>query len=31
MKIKGLIEDLEIKKNFKMIIIKIYLGISLSC
>ena len=32
MKIKGVIEDLKIKKNFlikKMIIVKIYLGLSL--
>ena len=29
MKIKGVIEDLKIKKNYKMIIVKIYLGLSL--
>ena len=32
MKIRGVIEDLkikEIKKNFKMIIVKVYIGISL--
>ena len=29
MKIKGVIEDLKIKKKLKMIVVKIYLGISL--
>ena len=29
MKIKGIIEDLKIKNNLKMIIVKLYLGLSL--
>ena len=29
MSIKGVIEDLKIKKKLKMIVVKIYLGISL--